>query len=162
MEKSVIKGFSFIVGKTPKILILGSMPSIKSLSKREYYAHPTNRFWRILEDVYKVKFISYNDKLSFLKNKHIALWDVVETCEREGSLDSKIKDVNVNDIKGFLKEYATIQTIYCNGKKAYQLLMKYFPELEELVISLPSTSSANQSKSYEEILQEWSEICNDK
>ena len=158
----MLKGFLPIIGENPTILILGSMPSVKSLEEQEYYAHPTNRFWRILGELYSFEFTSYNDKINFLKMHQIALWDVIASCEREGSLDSQIKHVCPNDIIEILRNNPTIHTIYCNGRKAYELLSKHFPELKSITKALPSTSSANQSKSYSLILEEWSVIHNDK
>ena len=158
----MLKGFPPIIGENPTILILGSMPSVKSLEEQEYYAHPTNRFWRILGELYHTEFHSYDDKIMFLKLHQIALWDVIECCEREGSLDSQIKKVIPNDIKEILKEYPSIHTIYCNGRKAYELFNQHFPKEKIMVIALPSTSSANQSKPYSSIIKEWSVIHNDK
>ena len=158
----MLKGFPPIIGENPTILILGSMPSVKSLEEQEYYAHPTNRFWRILGELYHTEFHSYDDKIMFLKSHQIALWDVIECCEREGSLDSQIKKVIPNDIKEILIEYPSIHTIYCNGRKAYELFNQHFPKEKIMVIALPSTSSANQSKPYSSIIKEWSVIHNDK
>ena len=162
MGNTMLKGFPHIIGDQPRILILGSMPSVQSLKQNEYYAHPTNRFWRILSSLYQVNFHTYEDKVQFLKANNIALWDVVDCCERDGSLDTNIKKVILNPIDSLLEQYSSIQMIYCNGRKAYELLRKNFPNLLTRTILLPSTSSANQSKNYQEILKEWSIIHDDK
>lgn len=158
LENTMLKGFPCIAGNKPRILILGSMPSTKSLEQKEYYAHSSNRFWRLLSDLYGVTFTDYQSKKNFLKTGGIALWDVVDSCERQGSLDSDIKNVVANDIRALLKKHPTITHIYCNGRKAYALLNRHFPKLDVKVVSLPSSSNANQTTSYEELMKKWETI----
>lgn len=151
----LLTGFQPVLPENPKILILGSMPSVVSLEKSEYYGFPHNRFWKIMSSYSHTVFESYDDKLNFLDNKGIALWDVIYSCERVGSLDSKIRNVTCNSIDELLSEYPSITHIVCNGKKAYTLLLKYFPSLDVEVLSLGSTSNANRSVSERELFDEW-------
>lgn len=131
-----IVGLEPIVDHESRILILGSMPSVISLKEAMYYANKTNRFWQILEVLYG----SYS-KLELLKRSKIALWDICHSCIRETSADAKIKDIEPNDIQTLLDTYPNIQKVICNGKKSYETLTKFFPNIN--AICLPSTSSAN-------------------
>lgn len=158
MEEKLIKGFQPILPDQAKILILGSMPSIKSLEKQEYYGHPSNRFWKIIGLLFKTEFNNYQEKVATLKKHHIALWDIIDECYREGSLDSAIKQEKTNSIEGLLKENPSIQAIFCNGAKSYQLVSKKLTNCSIPIYQLPSTSSANQSKPFEAIYQEWTKI----
>lgn len=142
--------------KDSSILILGSMPSIKSREDNFYYAHPKNRFWKVLSDVYNEEEpITIEDKKDFLKRNKIALFDVIKSCTIVGSSDSSIKDVEVNDIKSIIDK-TNITKIYTTGKTAYNLYNKY---LKNRVgtdgIYLPSTSPANTEISYEELIKKY-------
>lgn len=141
MEKNErIECFGPVYDTTCKILILGSMPSIESLKHSFYYMHPTNRFWKVIAKICDAEFPDSIDKRKnlALKNK-IALWDVILSCERKGSLDSNIKKVEVNDILSIPN--IERMRIFANGKLAYNLFKKHFPGFE--IKYLPSTSSAN-------------------
>ena len=116
---STCKSFAPIVDEHSRILILGSMPGIKSLEQQEYYAHPQNRFWRLLalllnEDVPQ----DYAAKQALLHKHHIALWDTLGYCEREGSLDSNIKNEAPNAVVELAGELPHLQAVVCNGGKA--------------------------------------------
>ena len=138
-----------IYDKNSKVLILGSMPSVKSREYGFYYAHPKNRFWNTLSRVYNEEI---TDKLEFLKRHNIALFDVIKSCEINGSSDSSIKNVVPNDLKPIL-DNSNIKTIFTTGKKAYDLYNKYiFKETNINAILLPSTSPANSPKGIEEKL----------
>ncbi len=135
-----IECFGPIFDSNSKILILGSMPSIKSLEDSFYYMHPTNRFWSIIAEITCSPFPKTIEKRKkLLKDNGIALWDVIYKCRRKGSLDSAIKDVEPND----LYSIPNIQKmkIFANGRLAYNLFKKFFPKLDAEY--LPSTSSAN-------------------
>ncbi len=143
-----------------EILILGSMPGVKSLEKQQYYAHPQNRFWKVMAWVCGVSDLTksnYCEKLKTLLENNIALWDVVKSCKRKGSLDSDISNEIPNDIRTFLKKYPKIKTIYLNGGKSYSLFKKYFPDLLEKYdcFKLPSTSPANARYNLENLIKEW-------
>ena len=138
--------------KDSKILILGSIPSIKSRELGFYYMHPFNRFWQVLEKVFKEKII---DKKAFLIKHHIALWDVIKECDIKSSSDSSIKNVKVNDINKLLKK-TKINKIYTTGSKANSLYQKYiYPKTKIKNIALPSTSSANAKMKLETLVEEY-------
>lgn len=156
----MIKSFQPIIAKHPKVIILGSMPSVVSLDKQEYYGFKHNRFWKIMANYFNCEFNDYQDKKQCILQNHIILWDVIQSCEREGSLDSKIKNVEVNDIESLLKDYPSIKTILCNGKKSYHLYMQYFSHLEVECVSLPSTSNANRTIKEDDLYDMWKQALN--
>lgn len=142
-----------------KVLILGSIPSVKSRKDGFYYAHPSNRFWNTLEYIYDDKAgTSKNDKILFLKRHNIALFDVIKSCDILSSSDSSIKNPQVNDLMPILK-VSNIKAIFTTGKKAYQLYQKYcYPSTKIDAIYLPSTSGANCRSSSLEIREAYSKI----
>ena len=141
------------------ILILGSFQSVKWREEGFFYGHPQNRFWKVLAEIWKESVpITIEEKKSFLLRNHIAVWDVIKSCDIEGSSDSSIKNVVANDIGVIISE-ANIKQIYVNGKKAQQLYQKYiYPMLQKEAICLPSTSPANAAWSLERLVQEWRKI----
>lgn len=144
-----------IYNQDSKILILGSFPSVKSREAQFFYHHPQNRFWKIFENLYDVSLHTIEDKKTFLLSHHIALWDVIQSCDIIGSSDSSIENVIVNDIE-FLLGKTHITKIYTNGKKSHQLYQKYclaHTHIED--ICLPSTSPANASYSLEKLIDYW-------
>ncbi|MDE6284661.1 MAG: DNA-deoxyinosine glycosylase, partial [Bacilli bacterium] len=145
-----------IYNEQSKILILGTMPSIVSREVQFFYAHPQNRFWHILETIFEVTLNSIQDKKNFLLRHNIALWDVISSCDIQGSSDSSIKNIVVNDIPKIL-EASDIQCIFCTGKKSYVLFKKYF-DVSIPVICLPSPSSANAACSFDKLVFEYSQI----
>lgn len=140
--------------KNSEILILGSLPSIKSREEGFYYAHPQNKFWKVLSSIFKEDIpVSIEDKKIFLNKHHIALWDVVKSCTIIGSSDSSIRNVTANDISSIIKK-SKITKIYTTGKKAYHLYNKYLVKgIGIEAIYLPSTSPANASISYEKLIK---------
>lgn len=157
-------GLKPLAGKNPTILVLGSFPSVISLEKGEYYANKRNSFWRIMEGLFGIDSgLPYQKRIEALWERGIALWDVVSDCSREGSSDSKIRDVVPNDIPGFLDENPAIRCIALNGvtgagrwfKKIYGELPGY-PGV--VVLPLVSTSPANATYTYHEKLSEWKKI----
>lgn len=140
-----------------RILILGSLPGDRSLLEGQYYAHPQNLFWKIIALVTQSSYPeSYAEKIKLLENNQIALWDVVKTANRMGSLDSSIKEVIPNNLPQFIQLHKNLQVIAFNGKKAEHLFKKYFDALPHIrYISLPSTSPANRTLSFENILERW-------
>ena len=151
----MLKGFPPIIADQPIALILGSMPSVTSLEKQEYYGFSHNRFWKIMAAFYQVTFHDYEDKLNCITSHHLALWDVIHMCEREGSLDCAIRNVVPNPIEELILQYPSIKFIICNGKKSYVLYQKYFSHLPLPVYSLPSTSNANRTIQETELFQQW-------
>lgn len=160
-------GFPPVANKQARILILGSMPSQASLEQQQYYAHPRNSFWFIMHELFGEKFsTSYQRRCALLKKHHIALWDVLASCTRQGSLDSNIRNdsIIVNDFVGFLAEHKHIQSIFFNGAKAEQAFKKHvWPLLNNIqrqlhFTRLPSTSPAHASLSAEAKRQQWAVI----
>ena len=156
-----ISSFPPIISKDSKILILGSVPGIKSLEMQEYYAHPQNKFWKILFEIFREDFSTdYSEKLNFLKKYHIAVWDVIDSCERKGSLDTEIKNENHHNILQLLEDFPNIKVIYCNGQKSFKTLGKILPQDFEIpIFVLPSTSPA-YTIPYEKKLEDWSILKN--
>ncbi len=149
----MIKGFDPLVFEEPQILILGSLPSVKSLAKGEYYGHHQNRFWKILSVLYEMPIETYEMKKHILEVSHIALWDSIGEAEREGSLDSAIKNAVPNDIEGLLKKYPSIKKICCTGGLSYTLCTRYFGHLPIEIVKLPSPSPANAAMKLEELVE---------
>ncbi len=142
-----------------EILILGSFPSVKSRETAFFYGHPQNRFWRVCAAVFACPIpTSIAEKKAFLRENHIALWDVIASCEIDGSSDASIKDAVANDIRPILRG-ANITAIYVNGKTAAALYDKYIlPVTGRNAIPLPSTSPANAAWSLERLCDKWSVI----
>lgn len=149
-----ISGFDAITPKRAKVLILGSMPSIESLRQGFYYAHPSNRFWKMMHALYKMPTDTREEKIALLEENGIALWDVVASCQRQTSADAKIKDVIYNDIHAIVENNEIVK-ILCNGKKSYELLKRYDSNLQ--AIACPSTSSANAAWSLEKLIKFYGE-----
>lgn len=151
--------FGPVYNKESKILILGSFPSVKSREGGFYYHHPQNRFWKVISSLYGEETpCSLEEKKAILLRNHIAIWDVIDRCDIEGSSDSSIKNVVPADIAGLLKK-TSIQKIYANGNKAYELYQKYcFPVTKHDIIKLPSTSPANAAWTFERLCEEWKQI----
>lgn len=152
-----------IYDKNSRVLILGSFPSVKSREEGFFYGHPQNRFWKVLAEVFKKDVpTTIEEKKLLLIENNIAVWDVIKSCDIEGSSDSSIKNVVANDLSVIL-ETADIKQIYVNGKKAEQMYKKYiFPQIKREVICLPSTSPANAAWSLEKLVAQWGEITHDK
>ena len=112
--------FPPLFDENSRILILGSFPSVKSREQKFFYGHPQNRFWKTLAGILAEPVPqTIEEKEDFLHRNHIALWDVIQSCEITGSSDSSIRNVKPNDLSPILKE-ADIQAIYCNGAKSYE------------------------------------------
>lgn len=151
----VMHEFKPIYDNKSKILILGTMPSIKSRANKFYYSNPTNRFFKIMESLFNTKLLSNDDKKAFLLKNKIALWDVCKECDILASSDSSIKNIIPNDISIILKS-SPIKAIFTTGKTAYKLYQKYiFPTTKIEAISLPSSSSANASYSLDKLINEY-------
>ena len=145
-----------------KVLILGSFPSVKSREEGFFYGHPQNRFWRVVSSVFDEDMPqTTEEKRAFLLRRNIALWDVIASCEIEGSSDASIKDVVPNDLRRIFKA-ADIKAIFVNGKTAYKYYQKYTqPLIEREAVCLPSTSPANASWSLERLMEAWKGIRED-
>ena len=131
-----------IVYKDTKTLILGSFPSIKSFEKNFYYAHPSNKFWKILEAATTYPVNNLDQKLWLLKECKLGLWDMIRRCSRDNSLDSSLENEEVNDIETFLEAHPSIQKLAFTGKKSEALFKTHFSHLDIETVYLPSPSSA--------------------
>ena len=150
-----------IYDNNSKVLILGSFPSVKSREEGFFYGHPQNRFWKVIASIFNEEVPkTIDEKRSLLLRNHIAVWDVIESCDIEGSSDSSIKNVVVNDLNIILNE-ADIKDIYINGKTAFNYYRKYTePLIGREAICLPSTSPANAAWNIERLVETWSMIKN--
>ena len=156
-----IHSFDPIVDRKSRILILGTMPGPQALRKREYYGFRFNHFWKIIAGLFGgAGEWSYAEKVRLLKQNHIALWDVLESCERVGAADSKMREMRPNDIPGLVARHPNIEAIFLNGGTAEKLFLKFFREVEEKlsITRLPSTSPAHASMPFEAKLKAWSAI----
>ncbi|MDE6299899.1 MAG: DNA-deoxyinosine glycosylase, partial [Muribaculaceae bacterium] len=124
-------GLDAVVGICPKILILGSLPGDESIRRQQYYSKSGNRFWKIIFGLLGHNFVpnDYQERIKILKEHGIALWDVLSSGVREGSLDSNISEEIPNELSSFLKDNPTIAVIAFNGQKAAKSFEKFFPEL---------------------------------
>ena len=154
------ESFKPLINKDTKILILGSLPSIKSLEFKEYYGHPRNRIWKILAYLTNSEIPdTYQNKKFFLRDNRIGLWDVIKNANRKGSLDSNIKNEIPNEINDILEKFKSIKVIGFNGKKSEQLYYKYFDLSSNInYVPLPSSSPANMSFNFEQICKKWSNL----
>ncbi len=134
--------FAPLIDERCTALILGSMPGELSLRKQQYYGHPRNAFWRLLNSDLADK--SYTQKCEYLLSHRIALWDVLSSAERKGRLDSAIKNEVPNDFDRFLRRHPNIKHIFFNGGKAQTAFAKYFTDLflRYDCAGLPSSSPA--------------------
>ncbi len=142
-----------VYDKNSKILILGSFPSVKSREVNFFYGHPQNRFWKVVSAVMGEECPkTVAEKKEFLLRNHIAVWDVIASCDIEGSSDSSIRNVTPNDLsKIYVK--SGIKKIFTNGNTAYKLFTKY--NKDKNAVKLPSTSPANASFSLERLIESW-------
>ena len=160
-------GLAPAVGDNPRVLILGSLPSVRSNELQQYYAFPTNAFWKIMGDLFGAgRDLEYAARLDRLQRNGIALWDTLASSVRKGSLDANIEPATAqpNDFAAFLERHSDIRTLVFNGRDS----RKYFdrlvvaaahsewPELDFLL--MPSTSAANTTMNYHGKLEQWSAL----
>lgn len=159
-RQKIIHPIPPLYDKDSKILILGSFPSVKSREEAFFYGHKQNRFWKLLAGILSEKRPeTVEEKKAFLHRNHIAVWDVIHSCDIIGSSDSSIRNVVPNDLSEIF-ECADIKEIYCNGAKSYEYYHKYLEkETGRKAKKLPSTSPANAAFTIEKLTNEWKEIC---
>ena len=158
-----VHSFAPVADAASAVLVLGSMPGKASLVASQYYAHPRNAFWKIMAALLGIeRDAPYHQRLECLLQNRIAVWDVLETCTRESSLDSDIIDSSsvANDFAGFFSDHPKIRAVFFNGAKPETSFQKLVlpvlaPELHLELHRLPSTSPANASIPYERKLEEW-------
>jgi hypoxanthine-DNA glycosylase len=154
-----LNGFAPVLSKDIHTLILGSFPSRESLAQRQYYAHPRNQFWRLLSAVLNddLAGLPYEERLKRMLSHGIGLWDVITMCEREGSLDARIRKAVPNDFAKLKEDCPLLKKICFNGKVAGA----YAPRLAGAgytTIQLPSSSPAYAARTFEEKLAIWRNI----
>ena len=158
-----IQGFPPLCNSDAHTLILGSMPSRESLARQKYYAHPRNSFWPIVTRLLGITTTDYTSQALQVTEEGIAIWDVLQACTRQGSLDSDIDDRSIvtNDFRTFFEQHPNITRVFFNGAKAESVYMKHvLPGLAdrqaEIVLQrLPSTSPANAGMTVEGKLEKW-------
>lgn len=159
---SLIYGLPPILGAQPSLLILGSMPSVKSIAMQQYYAHPQNTFWRIMAQLLGFKLAeSYRDNVAALTQNKVAVWDILAACERQGSLDSAIVSgtERLNPLNPLLMNNQSIITIGINGGAAYALFKRHHLSSLDVkrvkVVQLPSSSPAHAAMRLEQKQNAW-------
>ena len=164
---SAIDGFAPIISGNSSVLILGSMPSEASLLRQQYYGHPRNAFWPIMSALFGLDpDLCYQRRKEMLIENGIAVWDVLQSCHRLGSLDSSIKlaTIRTNDFTGFFTEHNDIKKVFFNGRMAEKLYKKgILPTLNHRFSyleyqCLPSTSPAYASLNFEQKTEAWKVI----
>ena len=149
------------INEDSEILILGSFPSVKSREVMFYYGHPQNRFYRVLGRLFNKDYpVTTEERKAFLKRHRIALYDVIEECDIEGSSDSSIKNVIPIDIASILSKYPNIKIIGITGNKAAYYFNRYLiPKVDSIkVVYLPSTSPANAKMSLDSLVEKYQEL----
>ena len=142
----MIQSFEAIVNENTNILILGTIPGITSLNKQEYYGNPRNHFWKIIFTFYNIKNSSliFEEKIKLLLSKNVGLWDVLKSCDRQGSLDMAIKNQTGNDFEALFEKYKNIDTLIFNGKESHRFFLKKYGQIKGITyLVMPSTSPAN-------------------
>ena len=155
-------GLAPLVAPHTRLLVLGSFPGATSLARQQYYAHPQNAFWRILQAIwpsspYEIRADSYQNRIDWMLDQGIGLWDVYASCERSGSLDSAIQQPLANDLAGLMQRCPQLQVIAHNGGESFKHA-RLTRSLGLPVYRLPSTSPANASWSFERKLAVWREV----
>ena len=158
----IVHSFEPVYDKDSEILILGTLPSVKSRENNFYYGHKQNRFWKVLATLLKEPVPeTIEEKKAVLLAHRVALWDVIQSCDIKGSSDSSIKNVQPTDI-GMILEKTNMTQIYANGNKAGQLYKRYqFPVTGIEATVLPSTSPANAAWSLARLCEAWKTILHD-
>ena len=158
----IVHPFAPIARRDARVLVVGSMPGVASLGAGRYYAHPRNQFWPIMGALFDAgPDRTYSRRLALLRAAGVALWDVVGSCERPGSLDADIRDVRPNDLAGLLRRCPRIHTVFCNGLAAARLVRALWPALAAAhpcplaLVVLPSTSPAHAARSLQQKLAAW-------
>lgn len=158
----MLTGLPPLLSGRTRLLILGSFPSVASLAAQQYYGHPQNQFWQILQAIwpsspYGTCVDSYQSRSNWLLSKQLGLWDVYAACEREGSLDSAIRNPVVNDLSSMKRLCPALEAIAHNGGESFKH-SKHTKLTGLPVYKLPSSSAANASWSFERKLAAWREV----
>jgi double-stranded uracil-DNA glycosylase len=160
-ESQRLQGLAAVSSAEAQVLILGSMPGAISLQQQQYYAHPRNSFWPIMANLAGFSLeLAYPQRLTALQQVGLALWDVIGFCQRQGSLDTAIRNEQVNNFAAFFASHPQLHTIGFNGAKAAQSFKRHVLPLNIVpkhirLINLPSTSPAHAALSTEQKLKKW-------
>lgn len=148
-----------LFSKESETLILGSFPSVKSREAAFFYGHPQNRFWAVVAEIYGCeKPLTIEEKKKLVIENKLAMWDVIESCEIEGSADSTISNVTANNLEIILAN-SKVDRIFVNGKTAEKYYNKYtYPKTGIKAVCLPSTSPANAAWGIERLVEAWKVI----
>lgn len=159
---TAVRSFEPVSSANARLLILGSMPGERSLAAAQYYAHPRNAFWKIMQEVVGLDAqTTYEKRIRALQDRSIALWDVIHSCHRRGSLDAAIRrgSVQVNDFNAFFRRHPGIATVLLNGAAAEHYYERYvLPGLERQAIEhlrMPSTSPAHAAMPLRQKIEAW-------
>ncbi len=160
--ESRLTGLPPLVSCASRLLILGSFPGVASLAKQQYYGHPQNQFWRILQAIWPSSpgadcASSYQKRSDWLLERGLGVWDVYASCERQGSLDSAIRHPQVNDFAALIQRCPQLTSVAHNGGESFRHA-KHTAALGLAVYKLPSTSPANASWRFERKLAAWREV----
>jgi double-stranded uracil-DNA glycosylase len=164
---ALLTGFPPIASANARVLILGSMPSVASLEQQQYYGHPQNVFWRIMGSLFDAGLeLPYEERKRRLQKQRVAVWDVLRSCERPGSLDTAIRrDSEIaNDFATFLRQHRHVHRIFFNGQKSETAFRRHaLASVESLgrelkFLRLPSTSPAHAGRSFAEKLRAWQAV----
>lgn len=158
----IIHPFPPLYNEESGILILGSLPSVKSREAMFFYGHPQNRFWKMISLIFEEEMpVTVEEKKKLVLSHHLAMWDTIYSCDIIGSSDSSIRNVVPTDLKSIV-ENSKISKVICNGKTSGKYYEKY--QMKELGIKpviLPSTSPANAAYSLEKLAGIWKEEMGD-
>jgi TDG/mug DNA glycosylase family protein len=159
-DDELLQGFLPESGPEPTVLVLGTFPSVIARRERAYYANPQNHFWPLMEDLFGIaRVMSYRERITALNERGVALWDTVDACRQEGSMDQTIRDPVLADVAGWLEAHPSVRLVAVNGRTAERFLKRALrgravaPSVR--IIVLPSTSPANAATSYEEKRRRW-------
>ncbi|MUT67892.1 DNA-deoxyinosine glycosylase [Paenibacillus sp. NEAU-GSW1] len=159
-----IHSFPPVIDDRARVLVLGTAPSVKSLEHKQFYGHPRNYFWGVVYGLFGAGAPNdhYGSRLAFLQEHRLAVFDVIESCEREGSLDVNIRDERPNDLPALLAQYPGLRCFAFNGSKAFSTFRKFYrnhPAFEQLtLVQLPSTSPipTQKMRNLEDRIEAWS------
>ncbi|MBC3862583.1 DNA-deoxyinosine glycosylase [Undibacterium jejuense] len=154
-----LSGFAPVIDERAHTLVLGSFPGVASLKSQQYYGFRHNQFWRLMSDVIEedLMVLEYRHKLDALLSAGIGLWDVFKSCQRQGSLDSAIREGQFNDFVALRNQYPRLQRVCFNGKTAAKI-QAYFDDHGYSTLVLPSSSPANAMQTFEQKLLVWRKI----
>jgi len=160
-DDELLPGFAPEAGPVPTVLVLGTFPSVIARRERAYYANPQNQFWSIVEALFAIpRTLPYRERVAALNDHGVALWDTVDACRQEGSMDHTIRDPVLADVAGWLGTHPTVRLVAVNGRTAERFLKRALrgravPDSVRIAV-LPSSSPANAGTTFGEKVRRWS------